>query len=349
MNNIFKFAPSELVFDAFVCWTLNFFNEGNFEERKYSEEFINLIYKKKYPNNDSIKVKKIDVLKKQFGDSLIDVYVKIITLDDKKIHLVFEDKRDTSHHSNQLERHMKSIEKENGDKIFIYFKIGNIYNEKDIPKEYIILDRKIFLSFLKNSNLNSDVLKMYVDYLEELQEEENEILRLVQKTEFTEAEDIKLFGSQYGGYMIMDKISQEKYEISIGTSFGKPWTNFTVFSEWNPEINLWRGIYWRLDWRINDEKKWKPYLCLRNYKTSKETTEIDNKYFNIQREIFKELESKYNEIIFSKVHNKGAKEREIGILFFEKENTIKKIVELIPKFTEDFKKLVIDKKVFYNL
>lgn len=42
MNNIFKFAPSELVFDAFVCWTLNFFNEGNFEERKYSEEFINL-------------------------------------------------------------------------------------------------------------------------------------------------------------------------------------------------------------------------------------------------------------------------------------------------------------------
>ena len=181
MNNIFKFAPSELVFDAFVCWTLNFFNEGNFEERKYSEEFINLIYKKKYPNNDSVKVKKIEVLKKQFGDSLIDVYAKIITLDDKEIHLVFEDKRDTSHHSNQLERHMKSIEKENGDKIFIYFKIGNIYNEKDIPKEYIILDRKIFLSFLKNSNLNSDVLKMYIDYLEELQEKEEKILSLIEE------------------------------------------------------------------------------------------------------------------------------------------------------------------------
>lgn len=114
----------------------------------------------------------------------------------------------------------------------------------------------------------------------------------------------------------------------------------------------------RLDWRSNDQKIWKPYLylCLRNYKTNKETTDIDNEYFNVdkntckkQRELFKELENKYSTLKYGKVHNKGVKEREIGILFFEGDNTIEKIIEIIPKFTEDFIEQVKNKKAFYNL
>ena len=349
MNNIFKFAPSELVFDAFVCWSLNFFNESNAEEKKYAEDFINLLYTKKFPNKN-IRIKTIESLEKQYKESLIDVYSKIITEDNEIIHLVFEDKTHTSHHSNQLQRHIDSISEDEGTKIFIYFKIGDIYDEtKNIPKEYIVLDRKTFLIFLKNSKLKSDILAMYIDYLEELEIQENSVISLIEKTALTEKEEHLLFESQLGCYKIMEKIAKGQYEISKGTSFGRPWTNFTILSDWNPEIDLWRGVFWRLDWRSNDQKIWKPYLCLRNYKNKKETTDIDNEYFKIQREVFSELEKKYSALKYGKVHNKGAKEREIGILFFEGDNTIEKVIETIPEFTIDFINLIKTKKAFYNL
>ncbi|MBN1468285.1 MAG: PD-(D/E)XK nuclease family protein [Fusobacteriaceae bacterium] len=349
MNNIFKFAPSELVFDAFVCWTLNFFNEGNQEEKEYAEDFINLIYGKKFLNK-TIKVKKIESLEKQYKESLIDVYTKVITEENKIIHLVFEDKTHTSHHSNQLQRHIDSLSGEEGEQIFIYFKIGDIYNEiKNMPEEYIVLDRKTFLAFLKKVELKNDILIMYIDYLEELQKQEHFVLTLIEKPFLTEEEQSILFGSQYGCYKIMERISNEKYDISIGNSFGRPWTNFSIFSDWNPEIELWRGLFWRLDWRSNDQKIWKPYLCLRNYKTNKDTSDIDNEYFKVQREIFKDLEKKYSMLKYGKVHNKGAKEREVGILFFEGDNTVEKIIEIIPKFTEDFIEHIKTKKAFYNI
>ena len=61
MNNIFDFAPKELVQDAFLCWCFNFDESNNILEKEFSYKLVQEIYnycggtnKVKYKRNNTI-------------------------------------------------------------------------------------------------------------------------------------------------------------------------------------------------------------------------------------------------------------------------------------------------------
>lgn len=351
MNNIFDFAPKELVQDAFLCWCFNFDKTNNILEKNFSHNLAQEIYNY-CGGTEKLSIKKIIPLTQQRA-SKIDVLVEILLVDDKKIYLIFENKLDTSHHSNQLVRHIEAMEGEDeSEKKYIYFKIGNIYDEdKDLPKEYILIDRKAILNIFDKIKIKNEIFDSYYNFLLNIEEKDNLEIKLIeQNRQLTEEELNVIFWSQSGQYKILKKLQNEiKSKISKGTSFGRPWTNISILSRKN-NLNHWFIIFWRIDWRINkNTKAYTPYICLRYYKTTLDKTKDDDRYFEGMRKIFNELILKYPNLEFEQVHNSGNKEREIGILFFDnKKNTIPNVISEIGKLTKDFLQRVKDEKMYYS-
>ena len=351
MNNIFDFAPKELVQDAVLCWCFNFDKTNNILEKNFSHNLAQEIYNY-CGGTKKLSIKKIIPLTQQRA-SKIDVLVEILLADDKKIYLIFENKLDTSHHSNQLVRHIEAMKGEDeSEKKYIYFKIGNLYDEdKNLPKEYILIDRKAILSIFDKIKIKNEIFDSYYNFLLNIEEKDNLEMKLIDENrQLTKAELEVIFWSQSGQYKILKKLQNEiESKIAIGTSFGRPWTNISILSIENIP-NHWFGVFWRVDWRINkNTKTYTPYICLRYYKTTLDKTEEDDRYFEGMRKIFNELILKYPNLEFGQVHSVGNKEREVGILFFDNEkNTIPNIISEIGKLTKDFLQRVKDEKMYYS-
>jgi len=86
MNNIFDFAPKELVQDAFLCWCFNFDKTNNILEKNFSHNLAQEIYNY-CGGTKKLSIKKIIPLTQQRA-SKIDVLVEILLADDKKIYLI---------------------------------------------------------------------------------------------------------------------------------------------------------------------------------------------------------------------------------------------------------------------
>ena len=121
MNNIFKFATTELSQDAFICWCINFFNYD-----------CNL----KKLSIDLLKIDSIKILK-QFQK--IDI---LLILNGINTAAIIEDKTYTSEHNNQIENYVNSLKKsgsnnhlninENTKIVVVYFKTGFLFeNDKN--------------------------------------------------------------------------------------------------------------------------------------------------------------------------------------------------------------------------
>ncbi|MGL6113455.1 MAG: PD-(D/E)XK nuclease family protein [Cetobacterium sp.] len=353
MNNIFDFAPKELVLDAFLCWCFNFHKSENKIEKEFSHNLIQEIYNY-CGGNKILNIEKVTPLT-QYGKSKIDVLVEILLKNHEKLYFVFENKLETSHHSNQINRHIEEMEQKNKDPKeeikYIYFKIGNLYDEdRNLPEKFTLLDRKSILKIFDKIKVKSEIFDFYCNFLFKIEERNNLEKLLIEKDmQLTKKELDIIFWSPSGQYKILKKLSDKiKSIISRGTSFGRPWTNIQLLSR---ETNkIWYGIFWRIDWRMNKKTNtYTPYICLRYYKTSLEKTSEDDIYFDGMRKIFNELASKYSNLEFGKVHNIGNKEREIGILYFDNEkNTIPKVINEIGKFSEEFLIKVKEKELYYK-
>lgn len=347
MNNIFNFATKELVLDAFICWLVNFSKSNRIEEKKVAFQFLNSIYK--INNHKEIgDIKKINRIERQFGDSRIDVYIEVILENDRKIHFIFENKTFTSHHSNQLKRHteyirtmVNSVDEET---VFTYLKIGYIYpwdlDAKGFGFKIINLER--LLEILKEIKIDSEIFIMYRSYLENIKKQYDELKNLSDKQFLLKEEKEKIFSSVEGSFYYMEKIYnrlqeeglEEEFYIYNGTSFGRPWVQISFFDRKISEESR-KSLFWRLDYRTNHDKEWLPYICLRQYRTKKD--DQDDIELKKYRKIFQEIAKNYNELEFGIINDGGnQKEREIGILFFNQNNSIGKIMELIPKFTKEF-------------
>ena len=351
MNNIFDFAPKELVQDAFLCWCFNFDKSNNILEKDFSYKLVQEIYNY-CGGSKKLSIRKIKPSTQQRA-SKIDVLVEILLIDDKKIYFIFENKLETSHHSNQLIRHIEAMKNEDeSEKKYIYFKIGNLYDEdNELPKEYTLIDRKAILNIFNKIRIKNEIFDSYYNFLLKIEEKDNLEMRLIgENRQLTKYELEVIFLSQSGQYKILKKLQNEiESKITTGTSFGRPWTNISILSIENIP-NHWFGIFWRVDWRINkNTKTYTPYICLRYYKTTLDKTEEDDRYFEGMRKIFNELILKYPNLEFGQVHSVGNKEREVGILFFDNEkNTIPNIISEIGKLTKDFLQRVKDEKMYYS-
>jgi len=205
----------------------------------------------------------------------------------------------------------------------------------------------MFIDFLKNNKIENDVYFMYLNYLEEIEEFEQKTLGLLNSTEINQAEKGELFTDKIGCYEFMKRINKNSYKnIRKGTNpDGSPWTQLDL--GWIEDKNVWKGIFWRLDWRKGPKGEYCPYLSLKNYKEKKEFSELDNKFFSIHRDIFSKLENEFSEITFGKTVNSAKMEREIGVIFLEGENTKDKLIDIIPKLTERFKEEVNKQEAYF--
>jgi hypothetical protein len=353
-NNLFNYAPKELVLDAILCYIINFANSDMVEDRKNGIIFLNLILAGK---EDEINISYVET-KKQYGESKIDVYVKIITDKNEVIHIVFENKTHTSYHGNQLERHIKNINKNeeisiNDKVIYIYLKVGYIYQHEKNLDNYITIDNRKLCSYIKHSGFDNQIINMYLNYLDKLWLENETISNKVIQEIHTRKDLEEIFWSFTGSYIVASTINKDlNLRIRQGSSSGRPFTQIDLLEVWKKEEKLWKALFWRLDWRVNKDEKNKdlrytPYICLRQYRNMK-FIEQDDIYLKKQREIFDEIMKEYTNIIVGKVGNIGEKEREIGIIFINDKNPLNLIINTIPKITEKIIKKIEEEEAFYQ-
>ena len=349
MNNIFEFAPKELVQDAFLCWCFNFKKEDGEEEWNFTKNIIQGIYEIT-GGKEKLEIENIRI-EKQFGNSKIDVLLEIKT-SNGKINFIFENKLYTSHHSDQLERHIETINQEEleGEKKYIYFKLGYLYKEDTIlPEVYTLLNREDFIKLLEKNKIDSDIYRMYYNFVKKIDNDEKEIFNLLEKNEkLSEDEKKKVFKGSVGQYEILKKIGNELnidvkhfHGVSRG---GTPWSTFDIIKTNHDGVS--KTILWRIDSRKGDI----PYISLKYLKECKKN-EQDNVFLEDQRNIFKEIAKGFENLEFDKINN-GCENhylREIGILFFDNgKNTIPNIIKEIPKFTELFVKKVNEENAYYK-
>ena len=158
--NLFDYATGELTNDAMICWMLSWSNSENERYKSLSQNLIRLFTKK----GDFI-VKSVNI-RQQYKN--IDIVVEV---NDSEV-IVIEDKVNTSHHSNQLERYRKIIEDseeyKDYNKYFIYFKVGNECMNNGVEQAgYKRITRANILNIIdKYKDLENYLLNDYIDYLE---------------------------------------------------------------------------------------------------------------------------------------------------------------------------------------
>ena len=168
--NIFDIATKELSQDAFITWLLQYSDD----KYKHVDELLNncgrtfirqLILKQLKDFNVPIEKVKAG---RQWNN--IDVWVEV----NDKYFIIIEDKTNTSHHSNQLQRYKTDAEKwcleNNYEKpICIYLKTGNESQRSlnEIQKHgFSIFDRVDFLLILEQFKDSTN--NIFIDFRERL-------------------------------------------------------------------------------------------------------------------------------------------------------------------------------------
>lgn len=170
--NIFNWATSELTQDAFLCWLFNWADNA-YRDNKLHQIGCKLIIE--CFKLHGIHIKKNDIsdieIIKQYKN--IDVVIKI----GSKYAIIIEDKLQTIQHSNQLKRYLKQLSNEKRILIPIYYKP---YNQSDISEVensgFKHLTRKIILPILKFHNTVNELLLMYIDFIQSIEDETNSYL-----------------------------------------------------------------------------------------------------------------------------------------------------------------------------
>ena len=177
--NIFDIATKELNQDAFITWLLQFAdNKYQLVDQQLNncaKTFVTQLIQKQIPdfNEDISKV----VAGRQWEN--IDVWAEI----NDKFLIIIEDKTDTSHHSNQLQRYKEKSEKwcitNNYEKpICVYLKTGNESKNSltTIEKQgFSIFSRLDFINLLNQYNdISNNIFKDFYERLSRIEMSNNE-------------------------------------------------------------------------------------------------------------------------------------------------------------------------------
>ena len=164
VNNIFKYATSELSQDAFICWLLSHATEDGWDIdsqiRECAIEFIDKILQSKGDcwRTDT----RITGIHKQYKN--IDVLVEI---GDYKV--IIEDKTFTCSHSDQVNRYKKCLLDEGVEEkniICVFYKIEE--QAKPEPNVDFEFTRKILLDVFRKfeGSISHPIFADYLEYLE---------------------------------------------------------------------------------------------------------------------------------------------------------------------------------------
>ena len=168
--NIFKYAPSELSQDAFICYL------AEWAKKEYSkiDKFLNQIAIRFIRElvEENIEINELEISRQP---NKIDVLLKI----NNKYVVIIEDKKETKTHSNQLKRYKEIVEKEfkNAKIISVYFKMFEIQEYYKIEEaNYKHFNRKKMLDILEeydNKQGRNSIITEYYQYIKNIDVEIN--------------------------------------------------------------------------------------------------------------------------------------------------------------------------------
>jgi len=324
MNNIFNYAPKELVMDAFFAWIFKELNENNLT--KYKLQFLNDMKIEGFTNKSKI----TDIKKQECNTDLI------ITIDNKDI--LFENKTTSTIHSNQLEEYKNNVPNCHQ---YIYMKLGYIdFNEKLQAKkhDYIIVGIEDIEKALHPIKDCCQIVEQYYAFLKNkyIEKSENIQKRMLNNDstvyEVSDAQRIFLSGLYEKLYGKV-KFLKFKYAANRG---GTPWTQLSIAYTSKLYGEKGESIFWRID-----KKKEKGYyIALKQYADIIDTyKEQKKKRLNILRICFNKLLEKKSNLHAGKVSNRGIKSSEIAIFYFEDnkhEQLSSKLKELSIEFEKEY-------------
>lgn len=273
-NNIFNFATSELSQDAFLCWCLNWMNDDR--NIKLKEMAKKLVF-------ELVGISDIKSLKvyNQFSKDIfvnkekLSIKIDILVIINNETAIIIEDKTYTSEHDNQIERYKKGLFELNktdnnlniNNIVTVYLKTGFLYDEDKCVSADKIISGYDLLNLLIPYKDESEILSNYIEYLETNLKWYDE-----HKTYCTDSDDFwewNISKHQIAQYTLMRDIFPENlwcdkkswlYRVYHGTSFGRPWTQMVVFSNYYDASSDIFEIFWRID---TDNSG--PYISLRFY------------------------------------------------------------------------------------
>lgn len=165
--NIFKWAPSELSQDAFICWLLSWSNYSEEKELNQTSRFL----VNKLTNGAIHNFEKLEIRRQVHG-------IDILCIVDERNVILIEDKVHTKNHGNQLERYFNQLlltySKEN---IYpVYFKTGDQSNFSAIKKigyrTFLRLDFVEVLEYGVSLGIKNEI---FIDYYNHLMGIENSV------------------------------------------------------------------------------------------------------------------------------------------------------------------------------
>lgn len=302
-NNIFNYATKELTQDAFLCWSINWINEGeNGTFYEYAKAILDLFLgvdkKEKYYDVQVYRqYEKIDVLV-MFKDGNGCSHA-----------LIIEDKTNTSEHHNQMARYSDVLKKNiKNDERF------NLYNDADIHLAYvktgimydvdvrmveqaIVVDLDMLLNVIRPIAVLdiSEILIYYYKYLQSVKDKRISIEEEIKNGNYEDT-----LSDRYGQFYFLDKIFDTRSRgkeigkwyvesndngpvytdyIQAGTNMGgSPWIEYVFWRDKypinykDPNVYEYHSLFWRIDckWekiKLNNETKWRKryYIALRHY------------------------------------------------------------------------------------
>ena len=295
-NNIFKFAPNELVQDAFICWLLNEKKDEKIKEvahkilrhilkdakNKIKEDVNNIkfndndieIYPQKSVKTNNYKIYNDNFQKKgpRSINKTINRKIDILVIIKRKYIIIIEDKVNTSEHGFQLLQYKQALEKEYKDHIILtcYYKTFDECNLEN-KKSYIdsIISRKQILSYLNSIETDNLYFNDYKKYLTMIDEIANPNNVLNKNATYFLRED-KILDIRYLG--LLKAIGEEDWGKSTEGNKYTWWCNYNLNMKAKSENNIFNDNFFS---KVNFYEKEKMRISLR----------IGKKWLNLEKAI----------------------------------------------------------------
>jgi len=178
--NLFKYATKELSQDALICYMLEWaddkFKDQNIKSHEVGVKLLDAFFAK---YKDIVKPENYTVeIKRQYKD------IDVLCIINEEYYIIIEDKTNTSHHDNQLDKYYNLIYKDlkidSKNILCIYYKSGEEYNlsqlnsqtdtDTYIDWEYKLFSKKDILNVL-DMELDNQILIDYKSYITNLERE----------------------------------------------------------------------------------------------------------------------------------------------------------------------------------
>lgn len=356
--NLFEFASSELSQDAFICWLLSWANSNtDMELSNCAKSLIVKMYNLKNPHDQINTTDVSSIVEIERQEFKIDILLSV-NIKNENIVFIIEDKTNTSHHSNQLERYRDAIIKEkkiSEDRIHaIYFKTGYIFpeDEKVIEHGYRILTADHFLKILKSCLSGNDIFQDYFRNLTKIVNSRKDVIGNLSsgdatafKYDYAQIEYLKRILAKLKVSRDIPELHTDRIEHLYNLD-GSPLTTLTFL--FNKDLygnNLHEFQFLRIDNRkISRKQDYKYYIAIRQYADITNPDDLKKKMnrLRISRDAFSKIADPRG-LQFGKISNRGKKECEIATIFFDNDrNSLSNVLEKLPlivnEYIQDIKK-----------